>query len=178
MSEILGIPFILLDQRYVSRVSSTVQRLSAIYDRYCPTGKDDCAYSSAGVTAGIDLALGLPDEDHLDADGYLYILDRRDDLITTGGVNVYPAQVERVFEQHPLVRSAMAFGVPNDDLGQHIEAVFDMGDATRGAPSGWTRARVAVVTVMWNSNGSDRRWGNQRTRESSKRSASARGSTG
>ncbi|ANP73172.1 AMP-binding protein [Cryobacterium arcticum] len=72
----------------------------------------------------------LGDLGYLDADGYLYVLDRRDDLIITGGENVYPAEVERVLEQHPLVRSAVAYGVPDDDLGQRVEAVVDIGGAT------------------------------------------------
>jgi len=71
----------------------------------------------------------LGDLGYLDPDGYLYILDRRDDLIITGGENVYPAEVERVLEQHPLVRSAVAYGVADDDLGQRVEAVVDLGAA-------------------------------------------------
>lgn len=75
----------------------------------------------------------LGDLGYLDAQGYLYVLDRCDDLIITGGENVYPAEVERVLEQHPLVRSAVAYGVPDDDLGQRVEAVVDVGGAAPGA---------------------------------------------
>lgn len=68
----------------------------------------------------------LGDLGYQDEDGYLYILDRMDDLIISGGVNIYPAEIERVLEQHPAVRSAVAFGTPDPDLGQRVEAVVDI----------------------------------------------------
>lgn len=60
---------------------------------------------------------------HVDAEGYLYISDRRDDLILTGGVNVYPREVELVLEAHPSVREAAVIGLPDRDLGQRVTAV-------------------------------------------------------
>jgi len=89
----------------------------------------------------------LGDLGYLDAEGYLFILDRRDDLIITGGVNVYPAEVERVLEQHPLVRSAVAYGVPDADLGQRIEAVVDIDGATHTAAAmlAWANERLERV---------------------------------
>jgi bile acid-coenzyme A ligase len=68
----------------------------------------------------------LGDLGYLDADGYLFVLDRKDDLIITGGVNVYPAEVERALEAHPLVRSAVVYGVADSDLGQRVEAHVDV----------------------------------------------------
>jgi bile acid-coenzyme A ligase len=72
----------------------------------------------------------LGDLGYLDEEGYLYILDRMDDLIVSGGVNIYPAEIERVLEQHPEVRSAVAFGTPDPDLGQRVEAVVDIAKST------------------------------------------------
>ncbi|MDF2443817.1 MAG: bile acid-coenzyme ligase [Subtercola sp.] len=74
----------------------------------------------------------LGDLGHLDADGYLYVADRADDLIITGGVNVYPAEVEGVLEEHPAIRSAVVFGLPDDDLGEVVVALVDVGDASAG----------------------------------------------
>ncbi|WP_164984044.1 AMP-binding protein [Cellulomonas endophytica] len=71
----------------------------------------------------------LGDAGHLDADGWLFLADRADDLVVRGGVNVWPAEVERALERHPAVRSAVAFGVPDEDLGQALEAVVDLGGA-------------------------------------------------
>lgn len=71
----------------------------------------------------------LGDLGYQDEDGYLYIVDRMDDLIISGGVNIYPAEIERVLEQHPSVRSAVAFGVPDQDLGQSIHAIVDIASS-------------------------------------------------
>ncbi len=70
------------------------------------------------------------DMGHFDADGYLYLADRKTDMIVTGGANVFPAEVEAALEAHPKVRSSAVIGLPDDDLGQRIHAIVD----TAGAP--------------------------------------------
>ncbi len=60
---------------------------------------------------------------YLDDEGYLYICDRRDDLVITGGMNVYPAEVEAVLHAHPDVQDAAVLGVPDDEWGQRVHAV-------------------------------------------------------
>ena len=59
----------------------------------------------------------------LDAGGYLFIADRRVDLIVTGGVNVYPAEVEAVLTRHPAVQDAVVVGVPDPEWGRRVHAV-------------------------------------------------------
>ncbi|HLV26108.1 MAG TPA: p-hydroxycinnamoyl-CoA synthetase, partial [Gemmatimonadales bacterium] len=59
----------------------------------------------------------------LDSDGYLYVLDRRSDLIITGGENVYPAEVEAALLSHPAVEEAGVVGLPDDHWGQRVVAV-------------------------------------------------------
>lgn len=71
----------------------------------------------------------LGDVGHVDADGYLWITDRDDDVVVRGGHKVHPVEVERVLEQHPAVRSALAFGVPDDEYGQQVAAVVDVAGA-------------------------------------------------
>ncbi|MCJ1689063.1 AMP-binding protein [Rathayibacter sp. VKM Ac-2927] len=71
----------------------------------------------------------LGDLGSVDADGYLTVLDRADDLILRGGVNVYPAEIERVLEEHPAVRGAVAFGVADAELGQAVESVVDIAES-------------------------------------------------
>jgi bile acid-coenzyme A ligase len=66
----------------------------------------------------------LGDIGWFDADGYLYLADRRTDMILVGGSNVYPAEVEAALEQHPLVESAAVIGIPNDDLGNKVHAII------------------------------------------------------
>jgi bile acid-coenzyme A ligase len=60
-----------------------------------------------------------------DADGYVYILDRRTDMILSGGANIYPAEVEAALEAHPDVRAAAVIGLPDSDLGQRVHAVIE-----------------------------------------------------
>lgn len=64
----------------------------------------------------------------VDHDGYLFIADRRVDLIVTGGVNVYPAEVEAVLTRHPAVRDAVVVGVPDPEWGRRVHAVVECVD--------------------------------------------------
>ncbi|MDE2464664.1 MAG: AMP-binding protein [Alphaproteobacteria bacterium] len=72
-----------------------------------------------------------------DEEGYLYLADRRSDMILVGGANVYPAEVEAALEEHPLVASSAVIGLPDDDLGNRIHAIIqpreglDLDDLTR-----------------------------------------------
>jgi long-chain acyl-CoA synthetase len=59
----------------------------------------------------------------LDEDGYLYILGRADDLVISGGLNVYPSEVETVLLNHPKVQEAAAVGIPDAKRGQVIRAI-------------------------------------------------------
>ena len=63
------------------------------------------------------------DVGRLDDDGFLYVLDRRDDLIVTGGENVYPAEVEGVLASHPAVEEAGVIGIADETWGQRVVAV-------------------------------------------------------
>jgi long-chain acyl-CoA synthetase len=59
---------------------------------------------------------------YLDDDGYLFLTGRKHDKIITGGVNVYPQEVERVLMQHPAVREVLVYGAPHEEWGQQVEA--------------------------------------------------------
>jgi bile acid-coenzyme A ligase len=65
----------------------------------------------------------LGDIGWFDADGYLYLADRRTDMILVGGSNVYPAEIEAALEEHPAVQSVAVIGLPDDDLGAKIHAI-------------------------------------------------------
>jgi long-chain acyl-CoA synthetase len=68
----------------------------------------------------------LGDIGYLDEDGYLFIKDRLKDMIITGGVNVYPAEVEAMLLTHPAVRDAAVIGIPDADWGEQIKAVVQL----------------------------------------------------
>ncbi|TYB44858.1 AMP-binding protein [Actinomadura chibensis] len=67
----------------------------------------------------------------VDADGRLYMSDRRTDLIISGGVNIYPAEVENVLLQHPAVGDAAVIGVPDDEWGQSVVALVEPAEDDR-----------------------------------------------
>lgn len=67
----------------------------------------------------------LGDMGYVDADGYLYLTDRRKDMILAGGANIYPAEVEAAIDQFPGVRSSVVIGLPDDDLGNRIHGIVD-----------------------------------------------------
>jgi bile acid-coenzyme A ligase len=66
---------------------------------------------------------------HVDAEGYLYLADRRTDLIISGGINIWPAEVEAAILRHPSVQSCACVGRAHEDLGQSVHAVVETDDA-------------------------------------------------
>lgn len=67
----------------------------------------------------------LGDAGWVDDEGYLYLGDRMQDMILTGGTNVYPAEVEAALQEHPAVRSCAVIGLPDDDRGNIVHAVIE-----------------------------------------------------
>lgn len=88
------------------------------------------AYAYVGSTSRRD-AEGwdtLGDVGHVDADGYLFLHDRSDDMINRGGDKIAPAVIEAALEEHPAVAEAVAFGVADDELGQVVHAAVRLTD--------------------------------------------------
>jgi long-chain acyl-CoA synthetase len=65
------------------------------------------------------------DVGELDEDGYLFLRDRKIDMIISGGANIYPAEIESSFLSCPLVGDVAVFGIPNDDWGEEVKAVVE-----------------------------------------------------
>lgn len=68
----------------------------------------------------------LGDVGHVDTDGFLFITDRSANLIITGGVNVYPAEVDAVLLEHPAVGDVATIGVPDPEWGEQVKAVVEL----------------------------------------------------
>jgi long-chain acyl-CoA synthetase len=76
--------------------------------------------------AWVEDAFTVGDIGHLDAEGFLYITDRASDLVLRGGVNVYPAEIEAVLQQHADVVDCAVFGVPDERLGEELQALVEV----------------------------------------------------
>ena len=112
---------------------------------------DDPEKTAAAHLADRQFTLG--DMGWLDADGYLYLADRRVDLIISGGANIYPAEVETTMLAHPAVEDIAVFGIPNDEWGQEVKAAVQLRNGFSPSPelaediTGWTRGRMAHYKV-------------------------------
>jgi len=85
----------------------------------------------------------------LDADGYLFLRDRKSDMIISGGVNIYPAEIEGELINHPKVADVAVFGIPNADWGEEVKAVVQLqpgegaSDDTAAEILDWAAPRMA-----------------------------------
>ncbi|MDY6828422.1 MAG: acyl-CoA synthetase [Pseudomonadota bacterium] len=76
----------------------------------------------------------------IDQDGWLFIRDRKIDMVITGGVNIYPAEIEAVLVQQPLIRDVAVFGIPDDEKGEVVKAVVELHDGVE--PNDSTRDAI------------------------------------
>jgi len=76
----------------------------------------------------------MGDIGYVDAEGYLYLTDRRDYVIISGGVNIYPQESENLLEEHPKVADVAVFGVPSEEFGEEVKAVVVPQDLTLAGP--------------------------------------------
>jgi long-chain acyl-CoA synthetase len=65
---------------------------------------------------------------YLDEDGWLFLSDRKADMIISGGVNIYPAEIENVLATHPKVADVGVIGIPNEDWGEEVKALVELND--------------------------------------------------
>jgi long-chain acyl-CoA synthetase len=73
----------------------------------------------------------LGDVGYFDDDGYLFLSDRKIDMIISGGVNIYPAEIESVLVGHPSVADAAVFGIPNEEMGEEVKAAVELADGVK-----------------------------------------------
>lgn len=95
----------------------------------------------------------LGDIGHVDEDGYLFLTDRKSFTIISGGVNIYPQEVENLLVTHPKILDAAVFGVPDPEMGETVIAVLQpvsWRDATESFAEeldGWMRARLSSIKI-------------------------------
>lgn len=102
---------------------------------------------TAGSYHGARFTLG--DIGYLDEEGYLFLTDRKSHMIISGGVNIYPQEVENCLGDHPAVEDLAVIGVPHEDMGEEVKAVvqlragFEAGDDLAAEMIDWVRERIA-----------------------------------
>jgi len=106
---------------------------------YFASGSDSFEYhNDPGKTAESRSRQGyttLGDIGYVDDDGYLFLTDRKADMIISGGVNIYPREAENVLITHPAVADVAVFGIPNEDFGEEVKAVVQLMDPTAESPT-------------------------------------------
>jgi acyl-CoA synthetase (AMP-forming)/AMP-acid ligase II len=101
------------------------------------TGRGIVYHDEPAKTAAAHLRPGvftLGEIGYCDADGFLYITDRASDLVVSGGVNIYPAEAERVLLEHPAVVDAAVIGVPDASMGEQLRALVVLAPGAELAP--------------------------------------------
>jgi long-chain acyl-CoA synthetase len=94
--------------------------------------------------------LCLGDMGYLDQQGYLYICDRASEMVISGGVNIYPAEIEGVLIHYPGVADCAVFGVPDDEYGERLHALVEPADGTILTPPDiveWLKQKLASFKV-------------------------------
>ncbi len=94
------------------------------FDYYGDTEKTTGAFRGDYFTLG--------DMGYMDAEGFLFLTDRTANLIISGGVNIYPAEVDGVLLEHPAVHDVATIGVPDDDWGEAVKAVVQPAAGVEG----------------------------------------------
>jgi fatty-acyl-CoA synthase len=93
------------------------------------------------------------DVGYADADGYLYLTDRKNFTIISGGVNIYPQEVENILASHDKVADVAVFGIPNEEFGEEVKAVIepmnwaDATDETAIEIMEWLRERISKLKM-------------------------------
>lgn len=93
------------------------------------------------------------DVGYVDKDGYLYLTDRKNFTIISGGVNIYPQEIENILAGHPKIADVAVFGIPNEEFGEEVKAVVeplnwaDATDETAIEIMEWLRERISHIKM-------------------------------
>jgi len=96
-----------------------VRRYTGVFDEYYKN-----PMATAQTSRGEWLSVG--DVAWIDPEGFVYICDRKRDMIISGGVNIYPAEIENTLHRHPAIEDAAVFGVPDAEWGERVHAAVQL----------------------------------------------------
>ncbi len=125
----------------VFAVGPTGERLPAgeigtLYTRHLVTTEVFEYHAAPEKTAGAHLEPGvftMGDVGHVDEDGFVFLSDRAANMIISGGVNIYPAEIEQVLVDHPAVADVAVFGIPDDEWGESVKAAVQLVDGVEAS---------------------------------------------
>jgi long-chain acyl-CoA synthetase len=104
------------------------KKLSKPFEYHLACAKTGEAYLDGG-------AFTIGDIGRVDADGYVYLADRKSHTIISGGVNIYPAEVEEMLQRHPAVADVAVFGIPDDEWGEQVKAAVELAEGWTASPA-------------------------------------------
>jgi len=96
---------------------------SSVSDRPFEYHEDPEKTASSYLEPGV---FTIGDVGFIDDEGYVHLADRRSNMIISGGVNIYPAEIEQVIQEHPAVGDVGVFGIPNDEWGESVKAAIEL----------------------------------------------------
>ena len=123
---------------------------SSVSDRPFEYHEDEAKTASAYLEPGV---FTIGDVGSVDDEGYVHLADRRSNMIISGGVNIYPAEIEQVIQEHPGVGDVGVFGIPNDEWGESVKAAIELREGFMASPEleaeilDYARARLAGYKV-------------------------------
>ncbi len=117
-----------------------------VFEYHNDPDKTEAAFAGPGTYT-------LGDMGWIDTDGYVYLADRVSNMIISGGVNIYPAEIEQVLIEHPAVADVAVFGIPDDEWGEQVKAAVELCDGYEPSPAletailAFARERLASFKV-------------------------------
>jgi long-chain acyl-CoA synthetase len=121
-------------------------RVARMFEYHADPDKTASSYLEPGVFT-------LGDIGRVDAEGYVALADRSSHTIISGGVNIYPAEIEHVLQEHPAVADVAVFGIPDDEWGEQVKAAVELVNGVAPSPAladeilAFARARLAGYKV-------------------------------
>jgi long-chain acyl-CoA synthetase len=116
-------------------------KVGADFEYHNDPAKTEAAHRKGGFGT-------LGDVGYLDEDGWLFMSDRRIDMIISGGVNIYPAEIEGTLVTHPAVADAAVFGIPDDEFGEQVMAVVELAETTGSGDHPEAPATPAAIEAL------------------------------
>jgi len=104
------------------------KQLATVFEYHRDPEKTARAYLEPGVFT-------IGDIGRVDTDGWVYLTDRLSHMIISGGVNIYPAEVEQVLQRHPAVHDVCVFGIPDDEWGESVKAAVELAEGWHASPT-------------------------------------------